>query len=427
MDAVAAGGAGSGHRSLLRAAERTRAVARAGAGGCRTRPGALCAGRQSQPRPGDRPACRRGGLRADCLAHREPRCAHAQPAPVQHQRRRPHRRHPAPARGRAGRARGRAPQGQPRAAAGDDAAAAARLAEQGRAATACRRPHPGAGQYLAARGTGRTRRLRFPARCLVPAVGCRGLCAGARGGDRGGQAGRLRPRHRRAARRRGRAHHEGAARVRGRRGRGTPGRRADRGRQGHRPGDARFGSGPHPVDLRPAHRVRRRPGDGAGALRHRLGAAARLAHRRQENRRPARPDGGAVLHRARRRSRSRPTCLRHGRFRLARHPARPHGLVAPVGRLVGADRACRRPRIADRRLVSDVVRRRGRPDRGLGGGGGLAAAAARARRPRPPSLAGAGGRRRRAGGDAGPGAPTAPASGGCGGWQPPSRPASPPR
>ena len=35
-------------------------------------------------------------------------------------------------------------------------------------------------------------------------------------------------------------------------------RRADRGRQGHRPGDARFGPRPHPVDLGPAHRLRRR-------------------------------------------------------------------------------------------------------------------------------------------------------------------------
>ena len=82
-----------------------------------------------------------------------------------------------------------------------------------------------------------------------------------------GQPGRLRARHRCAARRRHRAHHEGAARPRGRRGRGPAGRRADRGRQGHRPGDARFGPGPHPVDLGPAHRVRRRPGDGPGALR----------------------------------------------------------------------------------------------------------------------------------------------------------------
>ena len=43
-----------------------------------------------------------------------------------------------------------------------------------------------------------------------------------------------------------------------RRGRGAADRRADRGRQGHHPGDARFGPGAHPVDLGPAHRLRGR-------------------------------------------------------------------------------------------------------------------------------------------------------------------------
>ena len=186
----------------------------------------------------------RRGLRPDRLAHRERCGADAEPAPVQHQRRRPHRRHPAPARGRARRARGGAPEGQRCAARRDDANQAARVADQGRAAPACRRSHPGAGQPLAALGTGRTRRLRFPARRLVPAARRRGLCAGARGGDRSRQARRLRAHHRRAARRRRGAHHEGAARPRRRRGRGPPGRRADRGRQGHRPGDARFRAWP---------------------------------------------------------------------------------------------------------------------------------------------------------------------------------------
>ena len=78
----------------------------------------------------------------------------------------------------------------------------------------CRRPPAGAGQPLAAGRTGRARRLRFPARRLVPATGRRRLCAGAGGGDRARQARRHRAHHRRAARRHHRAHHEGAARTR---------------------------------------------------------------------------------------------------------------------------------------------------------------------------------------------------------------------
>ena len=48
--------------------------------------------------------------------------------------------------------------------------------------------------------------------------------------------------------------------------------------------------------------------------------------------------------------------------------------------MVGDHRARRRARVADRRLVPDVVRRGGGADRRLGNGSGLAAAAARARR-----------------------------------------------
>ena len=55
-------------------------------------------------------------------------------------------------------------------------------------------------------------------------------------------------------------------------------------------------------------------------------------------------------------------------FALLAVAARPHGAVAAAGRLVGGHRADRRARVADRRLVPDVVRRRRRPDRGLGGG-----------------------------------------------------------
>ena len=50
-----------------------------------------------------------------------------------------------------------------------------------------------------------------------------------------------------------------------------------------------------------------------------------LAHRRQEDRGRARADGGAVLHRARRRAGAGAARLRHGGLRAARHPARPHG------------------------------------------------------------------------------------------------------
>ena len=69
-----------------------------------------------------------------------------------------------------------------------------------------------------------------------------------------------------------------------------------------------------------------------------------LAGRRQEDRGRARAAGGAVLHRARRRAGAGAARLRHGGLRAARHPARPHGAVAPAGRLVGRHRAGRRAR-----------------------------------------------------------------------------------
>ena len=72
--------------------------------------------------------------------------------------------------------------------------------------------------------------------------------------------------------------------------------------------------------------------------------------------------------------------VRHGGLRPAGDPARPHGAVAAAGGVVGDRRAGRRARVADRRLVPDVVRRGDRADRRLGDGRGLAATAARARR-----------------------------------------------
>ena len=95
-----------------------------------------------------------------------------------------------------------------------------------------------------------------------------------------------------------------------------------------------------------------------------------------------------------------PARLRHGGLRAARHPARPHGLVAAAGRLVGGHRAGRRAGIADRRVLPDVVRRRGRPDRGWEAAAGWRRACTSA--------------------------PTVRAIAGCGGVAAPSRPASPP-
>ena len=112
--------------------------------------------------------------------------------------------------------------------------------EPRRATTHDWRSPAGAGQSVAAGRAGGARRLRFPACRLVPAAGRRGLCAGAGRDHRPRQAHGLRAHPRCAPSRYHRAHPESAAGT-GRRRRGlAAGGRADRGRQGRRPGDARF-------------------------------------------------------------------------------------------------------------------------------------------------------------------------------------------
>ena len=119
-----------------------------------------------------------------------------------------------------------------------------------------------------------------------------------------------------------------------------------------------------------------------GVLRYAIALVPPLALRIDAKKVAAvdRPAGGAVLHRAGRCAGAGAKVVRHGRLRLDRHAARPHGAVAPPGRVVGGHRAARRARVADRRLVPDVLRCGGGADRRLGDGGRLAAAPARARR-----------------------------------------------
>ncbi len=73
LDAVAARCAGTGHRDLLRTAERAGALGRAGAGGDLA--GACRAGAHGEPRAGAGHRRRRGfdGPRPRCMAHGEPR------------------------------------------------------------------------------------------------------------------------------------------------------------------------------------------------------------------------------------------------------------------------------------------------------------------------------------------------------------------